>query len=734
MDSGTLDRWVTGRGRLNRLGITLLPCVNTNRNLNRAGSVRFHSLLAPFLAAAVLSTCLSCAAQNANASLPAEPNQLPTLTTARAAHSLSSKEASRAYPVHLRAVVTYFDPGYSKGRISIFVHDRTGSIYASAPFGSMGPVPVGSLVDITGVSQVGGFAPVIANARIHILGKAPLPRPDLKVSYSELVTGSEDGTWVQAEGTVHSVILYPYTVTLVLSMVDGTVSVTMMRDAGATYSQLVDAKIRILAHAAPTVNTNSQMVGAHLMAPNLSTVTILEPAPPDAFGGPVVPVDDLLRWSQVAAWTHRVHVRGTVTLQWPGSFLCIRDATGAICAKTLEQTHVNTGDVVDIAGFAGAEDDAPVLTHALFRVAGALGPLAGGPVDAEPVSAEPVSAEQALLGKLESNLIQIDGRIIGRDMNASDVVLLLSSGKFLFTAVLPKSLAGTQAEAWAVGSTVKVTGICSVQLDLQSNVRDGVGIAKTFRVLLRSPGDVTILQQPSWWTPVHAVLLLGLALIATLAVLLWVAILRRRLQHQAALLREQTELLRESEEQFRHMALHDPLTGLATRILLQDRFEAAIEATRRYKTGIGVLMVDLDQFKQINDTFGHPTGDEVLCVTASRLLEAVRKGDTVARVGGDEFVVLLAGLQELEVAEKIAANLVTTLAAPISLAIRDVPVSVSIGVCVDSAGTVRADALLDGADAALYFAKDKCRNCYHFFTPDLFRSASSSEAGLVTAK
>ena len=131
-------------------------------------------------------------------------------------------------------------------------------------------------------------------------------------------------------------------------------------------------------------------------------------------------------------------------------------------------------------------------------------------------------------------------------------------------------------------------------------------------------------------------ILLGLLLTGTLAALAWVA-LRKRVWRQ-------TILLRESEERFRHMALHDALTGLATRLLLRDRLDTAVDAARRRQTGLALLMVDLDKFKDINDTFGHHAGDEVLRVTADRLLAAVRKADTVARFGGDEFVVLLADL------------------------------------------------------------------------------------------
>jgi diguanylate cyclase (GGDEF)-like protein len=204
---------------------------------------------------------------------------------------------------------------------------------------------------------------------------------------------------------------------------------------------------------------------------------------------------------------------------------------------------------------------------------------------------------------------------------------------------------------------------------------------------------------------------LALALTGTLGVLAWVAVLRRRVEQQA-------NLLRESEALFRHLALHDALTGLATRLLLQDRLSVAAERARRHRTGLAVMMVDLDSFKEINDTYGHQAGDEVLQVTAKRLLRAVRTEDTVARLGGDEFIVLLADLTDSRVVEKIAANIVESLAVPIPFEGREVPISGSVGVCAASAADPDSDALLRNADAALYRAKAKGRGRFEIFTPD----------------
>jgi diguanylate cyclase (GGDEF)-like protein len=133
-------------------------------------------------------------------------------------------------------------------------------------------------------------------------------------------------------------------------------------------------------------------------------------------------------------------------------------------------------------------------------------------------------------------------------------------------------------------------------------------------------------------------------------------------------------------------------------------------------------MVDIDKFKEINDSFGHQAGDEVLRVTAGRLMQAVRMSDTVARMGGDEFVVLLIDLHDPQMAERIAAKIVKSLAQPVLFAGREIPVSVSVGVGTSDAGGLDEEALLKCADDALYQAKANGRNCFYVFTPNLHRS------------
>ena len=644
---------------------------------------------------------------------------LRTITTAREAHSLTDEESKSAILVHLQGVITYFDPDFGAGQPAIFIHDDTGDIFiqmiCKLTCEASKPLFVGALVDVRGVSAPGGFGPVVQSREIRILGSAPLPPNPPRVSLAVLKTGTEDAQWVEVEGSVHQVIEYPHSVTLILELPDGPLPITMIKTPGATYSNLVDAQVRIHANAAPTTNSDNQMIGVHLQSPNISALQVIKPAPSDPFASTAIPINRLLSREYFSTASHRIHLRGNVTLQWPGSMLCIRDATRGICAQTTQDTPVAMGDLVDLAGFVETDDNAPVVTDAVFRIVG----------NNHPVTPQRATPDMILDGGFSSELIQIDGQLIGYDLTTSDATLQLSSGETLLPAILPKSLVGAQGSAWKVGSRLRVTGICSVRVvDVQSNVRGGVAVTKSFRVLMRSPADVTVLEEPSWWTPSHAILLLSLALTAALGVLVWAVVLRRRVEQQAF-------LLRESEGRFRHMALHDALTGLATRLLLYDRLNVALEHARRRGTALAVIMVDLDRFKEVNDKYGHHAGDEGLRVASKLLLLTVRKEDTVARLGGDEFVVLLPDLIDPRAADAVAAKIVETLAVLVSVHGLEVPVSVSVGVCSAGAEDIDADALMRNADAALYRAKERGRNCFQVFAfdPKPVHSASTVTAG-----
>jgi diguanylate cyclase (GGDEF)-like protein/PAS domain S-box-containing protein len=181
---------------------------------------------------------------------------------------------------------------------------------------------------------------------------------------------------------------------------------------------------------------------------------------------------------------------------------------------------------------------------------------------------------------------------------------------------------------------------------------------------------------------------------------------------------------KQKEQAIEHAALHDTLTGLPNRALLSDRLQQTIERASRANGRFGVLFVDLDRFKMVNDTIGHDGGDELLRVVAQRLRHRVRATDTVARQGGDEFIVMLPEVRALIDVERVAENLLAEIAKPIAIFGNDYVVTGSVGISLYPDHGSDAQALLRNADAAMYRAKELGKNTYRVFTEDLHLQAA----------
>jgi diguanylate cyclase (GGDEF)-like protein/PAS domain S-box-containing protein len=169
--------------------------------------------------------------------------------------------------------------------------------------------------------------------------------------------------------------------------------------------------------------------------------------------------------------------------------------------------------------------------------------------------------------------------------------------------------------------------------------------------------------------------------------------------------------------QMEHSAQHDFLTGLPNRVLLNDRVSQAIAASQRRDAMVAVMFMDLDGFKQINDSLGHPVGDKVLQSIAERLRECLRGSDTVCRLGGDEFVVLLSEVKQAEDAAFTAQRILQAIAAPHFIDNHDLRVTASIGISVHPDDGLDAETLIKNADIAMYHSKEHGRQCFEFFDP-----------------
>ncbi len=191
--------------------------------------------------------------------------------------------------------------------------------------------------------------------------------------------------------------------------------------------------------------------------------------------------------------------------------------------------------------------------------------------------------------------------------------------------------------------------------------------------------------------------------------------LERRVAERTEELEVANARLRENERQLQALAHTDALTGLANRLLFDARLQQSMQHARRNHGRIALLLVDLDHFKAINDSYGHAIGDEVLRAAAERFRSTVREVDTVARLGGDEFAIVLTGLGSGADAEHMAQKIVTNLGEPMRVLGMPLEVGVSVGVALFASGDLSPAELLRRADQAMYAAKDGGRGCYRVY-------------------
>jgi diguanylate cyclase (GGDEF)-like protein/PAS domain S-box-containing protein len=180
---------------------------------------------------------------------------------------------------------------------------------------------------------------------------------------------------------------------------------------------------------------------------------------------------------------------------------------------------------------------------------------------------------------------------------------------------------------------------------------------------------------------------------------------------------------KQAEETIQRQAHYDPLTQLPNRRLFRDRLEQAIRQAKRERMAFALLLIDLDHFKEVNDTMGHDAGDFLLVDAAQRIQNCMRESDTVARMGGDEFVVILAEIEDPAHIERIAQKIIAKLALPFVLGDEKAFISASVGITIYPDDADSIETLLKNADQAMYVAKDLGRNRFSYFTPALQEAA-----------
>jgi diguanylate cyclase (GGDEF)-like protein len=583
-------------------------------------------------------------------------------------------------------MVAYYDAFLDFPQPILMVLDETGSVFVKLPQRSDLELRAGDRVLVTGESIAGGFAPDVDRPQVQVLGASRLPGTAPLRSLTYLLRGAEDAPWVEMEGVVHAVEESAHDVILKIAGGDGNFTAVTPRVQGANYAHLAGARIRLRGLACSLFNKRRQIVGVQMRFAGLDMVQVEDAAPKDPYALPVSQVRSLLSFTPGEERDRLVHLHGTVTLFWPGRLLCLQDGRDGLCAQTAQSTAVSPGQVVEVVGFPQIGSYTPALTDATFRPSGqaALAPVAA-------------DAERTLRSDHDAQLVQIDGELIGVDRTAADPTILLSAGTLIFSASLPKSASADRLLHLEEGSRLRVVGICSVVPDPHGVTdADGYAVARSFRLLLRSTSDVVVLQRPSWWSAAHTLRVLAVALVAISCALAWVLVLRKRLEKQTA--------------RFEFQATHDSLTGLWNRKAILEMLGREWALTARSHSSLAIMMLDADHFKRVNDTYGHLAGDAVLKTISERICQSVRCSELIGRYGGEEFLVVLPGSDEVQVsavAERVRQAIAEE---PFRIDQGLLAVTVSIGTTVIQPLFDTEKDALAAADNALYEAKNSGRN------------------------
>jgi PAS domain S-box-containing protein len=443
---------------------------------------------------------------------------LPTLTHVEQIREMTIEEAGRGYPVRIRGVVTYYN--WDAG--DLFIQDSTAGIWVN-PGQTKLALHHGEFVQVEGFSGVGDFAPEIEPAHFRSLGEAPMPKPRRPTS-DELTSGRQDSQWIELQGVVRSVAEREGGLVLNLSSGAFECSVFVLKYPSLP-TGIVDGQVRIRGVFGGLYDPSSvRFIGFQVLTPSWADVKVLERPTQGLWSVPVRPMRLFLRLTPEGAFTHRVHVRGVVTLQQLGRVLCIRDSGGALLVNTTQPTPLKVGDLIDAMGYPAIGDYTVIMRDAIFQRVGA------GPAP-EPVAVNP---EKMQAGSHNADLVRLSARLLNCTTRPGEEVLELQAGRANFRAVLNTGTNSSPLGSLRAGSLLQLTGVVIVEADKNHE-------PKGFEILLRSPADVVVLELPSWWTAGRIARLLIILAGIVFWISLWVAVLRRRVEERTETIRAALE-------------------------------------------------------------------------------------------------------------------------------------------------------------------------------------------------
>ena len=446
------------------------------------------------------------------------------LDSAAAVRSLSAAAAAEARPVRLRGQLVLVT---STGNAMVLL-DRGEGIYVALQRTVDRTYRLGDMIEVTGVSDAGDFAPIVRATQTTRLGDGDLPAPRPS-SVAEINAGGLDAAWIELRGIVRACVPTPplripgavpppARESWLLTLAQGDDRMTVQVNGRVNPAELVDAQVRLKAVVFNVHNTNRQFVRAYVHVPEPALIETVVAPPADPFARPVQPLADVLRFSRDGFSGHRVHVRGVVTGHRDGQTLWIREGEHGMRVASAQPGDLRPGDEVDVAGFPDHGSYTPSLSDAVFRR------IASGP-----------PPEPRLLGRPEeiarhdANLVAIHATLREVRQSGDTLTLVLDWEQREVHARALAPVNAADADAWAPGSFLRVVGICVAG---QGDYARPTGLwrAEDLQLWLRGPADVAVLRAAPWLTPRRAVaIFIALALAALTALILVALVARRKL-------------------------------------------------------------------------------------------------------------------------------------------------------------------------------------------------------------
>jgi signal transduction histidine kinase len=523
------------------------------------------------------------------------------LTNAESVISLSPDRAAGSLPVLVTGVVTAADPAL-KGRF--FIQDSTAGVFVDNANGTR-PEP-GDVLEITGITHPGAYAPIITAPQIRKIGVAALP-PARTVSIERLLSGVEDSQRIEISAMVRDAHVDGSRLTIELVSGGYRFRAYIPASPATDPQKLVAAQVRVRGTAAESHNRSLRhFIAPEIYVPSAGDFIVDTPEQLDPFQQPLIPLNSVAQYRRDTPINERVHVRGVLTLQRLGEGLFLEDGTGGLRVQSRELAAFDPGEIIEAVGFAEIENHQPVLEDAVFQKTGRPS------VSIHPT---PTTLGDILSGLHHADLVSLTGKVMDRNVRPvhsqpaarSRVVLLLQNSNTLFTAELDEQPAHAELAAIPFGSTVEVSGVCLTEINADGGV-------DSFRILLSNAGSVRVLQKPSWLTPQRLLVGLALAILILILTATWSVMVSKRNLTLKTLVREK------EEAQVELQSAHDQLEYRVRERTAQLKFQitARKEAQLQFKA---VLSERTRLAQELHDTLEQTlTGIALQMDAASKVL------------------------------------------------------------------------------------------------------------------